>query len=67
MAELDSAHEDMTHSAITRVNSNTNNIEDFSKLEGMKNMKFSHFLDSFKKIYKKEFRIDFNCNNNNNP
>ena len=64
VAELDSTHEDMRHSAITRMNSNTNNMEDFSKLEGMKDMKYSQFLDSFKKIYKKEFHIDFKCNNN---
>ena len=67
VAELDSTHEDMRHSAITRMNSNTNNMEDFSKLEGMKDMKYSNFLDSFKKIYKKEFHIDFKCSNNNNP
>ena len=65
VADLESTHEDMQKSAITRLNSNTNYKEDYKKPAEMKNKNYDNFLSNFKNIYKKEFHIDFICSKRN--
>ena len=63
LADLHSYHEDMKNSAIGRINSNTNNQENYKDLEKIKDMNYIDFLNDFKKLYKKQFHIDFVCEN----
>ena len=63
LMDLYSKREDMKSSAIARLNSNLYYIENYQKLDEMKNKNYDDFSDYFTKIYDKEFHIDFKCEN----
>lgn len=59
--DLNSKHEDMTNSAILRLDSNTHNLVNYKTIEKIKNKEYEEFPKIFGDIYKKEFHIDLKC------
>ena len=61
--DLNSKHEDMTNSAILRLDSNTHNLIYYKSLEKMKNKDYEEFPKIFGDIYETGFYIDLQCIN----